>query len=490
MTNGMNRVARWLPLVVLAVFTIATARCAHTEIQGVILNEDLNTPELMLPMARGINSEFGDIFLASNIQYNLESPTDGLTNDGTATGEIDATVGDFRSRPQSSLWAQAHEASWAAIFGDIRMKQVFTPQDYESSPIVARIWVYGGHAERILGESFCDMIYNYGIEGGILLGKLGPYDPSRLVPNDSAFKRAIAMFEKALDHAEAGVAAGVLAPEADPIFDPLHLVRASHSGLAQAYANLGNWTEAVAHARQVPDNYADWTLMHPQVDGGNDLADNFYGGDDLSIYRTPAALLWPTDPRVALAKCGDWAAANRDNDAAVPPASAFRNMATACGQLANEFRSESNRYPLWISRKYLDDNGDIELASGAEMRLIEAEAALRAGNLGEFTTQVNRARAARGVGPITQPTAAGALEYPNAQDDAWSILDRERYLELFLEARRFWDLRRWNHPFWTGNHVLLPKLVNEVPPGGRMKCYPVPNQECTTNASITCPVLT
>jgi hypothetical protein len=38
--------------------------------------------------------------------------------------------------------------------------------------------------------------------------------------------------------------------------------------------------------------------------------------------------------------------------------------------------------------------------------------------------------------------------------------------------------------------VLLPKLVNEVPPGGRMKCYPIPTQECTTNGSITCPVLT
>jgi hypothetical protein len=488
MSNRTN--AHRLCLVaILCAATWFSAGCADTEIQGVILNEDLNTPELMLGLARGINSEFGDIYLASTIQWGLESPTDGLTNDGVAIGEIDATVSDFRQRPQSGLWAQAHEASWSVIFGQQRMQEVFTPERFTTSPELARIFVYGGHAERILGESFCELVYNYGIEGGELLAEPGPYDASRVVPNDSAFRRAIAMFEIALDHAEAGVAAGVAAPEADPIFDPSHLVLAAHAGLAQAYANLGEWSTALTHARMIPDDYEDWSLMDSEVDGGNDIADWFYQSDDLSIYRTPAAMLWPDDPRVALAKCGDWRNANMDDSPGVPPTSAFVNMSSACGNLSGEYRSESNRYPLWISHKYEDDSADIEIASGAEMRLIEAEAALLAGNLGEFTTQVNRARAARGVEPITQPAAAGALEYPNAEDDAWSILDRERYLENFLEARRFWDLRRWNHPFWTGNHVLLPRLESQLAPIGRMQCLPIPNQECTTNSAIACPSL-
>jgi hypothetical protein len=402
-------------------------------------------------------------------------------------------VGDFRQRENNSTWAQAHEAVWAVIFGDKRMQEVLPQEDYESSPLVSRIYAYGGHAERILGETYCEVIYNYGKDGGILLGQPGPYDPSQLVAPDSAFHRAIYMFERALEFAERGVT-DAREPPADedptrPIFEPAHLVTASHAGLAQIYANLGDWDTAVQHARMVPDNFADWALHHGEVDGGNDIADNFYGDDDVSIYRTPAALLWPDDPRVALEKCGDWSGANMDDRPTAPPASAFTNLSAACGHLSGEFRTESNRYPLWISSKYPDDDADVEVASGAEMRLIEAEAALLDGNLGEFTAQVNRARAARGVGPIQAPATAGALEYPNAEDDAWSILDRERYLELFLEARRLWDLRRWEHPFISGNHVLLPRYVSALAPDGRWDCRPIPEQECDTNASITCPNL-
>ncbi|HEX7091507.1 MAG TPA: RagB/SusD family nutrient uptake outer membrane protein [Longimicrobiales bacterium] len=479
------------PAAALALALLASlAGCADTEVQGVIFEQDMDEPELMIGLARGVNSEFADIFLAADAQYTLDSPTDAITNDGTAASEVQLAVSDFRERPASSLWGQAHEAVWAALYADRRLKEVLPPEDYEVSPLFARMFIYGAHAERILGECFCNLIYNYGPEGGILLGKEGPYDGSRIVPSDSAFKRGIAMAQRALAVAEAAVAAGVEAPEDDPIFDPQRLVYAAHASLAQLYANLGDWAQAVQHARLVPDGFADYSHMHPEVDGGNVIADLFYQGDDLSLYRTPAALLWATDPRVALRKCGDWRSANLDDSPSVPPSSAFINMSAQCGNVAGEYRSESNRYPLWISGKYEDDNADVEIASGAEMRLIEAEAALLAGQLGEFTAQVNRARQARGVAEITAPTEIGGLEYPNAEDDAWSILDRERYLELLLEGRRFWDLRRWNHPFWTENHVLLPRHADRLPPGGRMKCFEIPDLECDTNASINCPVLT
>ena len=465
------------------------AGCADTEIQGVVLNEDLNTPELMVGLARGTNSEFADIFLSDSWKNTL-SPTDGLLNDGTAVTEIAWAVGNFAQRPNQALWGQMHEAVWSVFFTDDRMKQVLTPEEYASSPLLARNYVYGGAAERYLGEHFCELIYNYGKDGGVLLEKSGSiYNAGNIVPRDSAFKRAVYMYENALRLAEAAVAAGQAAPESDPLFDPARLVHAANAGLAQSYLNLGDYQRAAEFAARVPDNFSDVVALHEEVDGGNDLADNFIGGDDFSIYRTPAALLWPTDPRVGLIKCGDWSGANRDNDAAVPPTSAFVNRSAQCGQTAGEYRSESNRYPLWISSKADDDQDDVEISSGAEMRLIQAEAALRAGNLAEFTTQVNRARAARGVAPITQPTTAGALEYPNAQNDAWSILDRERYLELFLEFGRFWDLQRWNHPFVTQNEVLVPRLVSQRPPSGRRPCFPIPATECQVNTKINCPTL-
>lgn len=483
----MNRTYRVLPVLALAVAGVAG--CADTEIQGTILEGDINTPELMIGVARGTNSEFTDHYSAVDIQATLDGATDGLLNDGTASGEIDIAVGDFRNRPISGLYASLLESSWAVFWGTKRMREVFGDSAYMVSPFVARNFVYGGHSERMLGEVFCELVYNFGKDGGIFLGQDGPYDNTRTVPNDSAFRRAIYMFETGLAHAQAAVAAQVAIPENDPLFDPARIVIAAHAGLAQAYMNLGDWTQAVAHARLVPDNFADIAAMAQEVDGGNEIEDWFHASDDMSIYRTPAHLLYSTDPRVMLVKCGDWRTTNRDNDASTPPASAFNNLSAACGHTGGEFRSESNRYPLYISDKYPDDGADVEIASGAEMRLIEAEAALVAGNLAEFTIQVNRARAARGVGPITQPATAGALEYPNAQNDGWSILDRERYLELFLEGRRFWDLRRWDHPFFTGNHVLVPRLTSQRNPAGRMKCFPIPVRECTVNSALACPVL-
>jgi starch-binding outer membrane protein, SusD/RagB family len=469
---------------------LVTSGCADTEIQGVVLNDDLNTPELMVGLVRGTNSEFGDIFLASDYIWTMDGATDGFTNDGTTAAEVRLTVGDFNNRPQASLWAQSHEAVWAALFTDIRLKDVLPAEDYMSSPLAARVFVYGGQAERILGENFCELIYNYGKDGGILLGKepSAVYNPRVTVPRDSAFKRAIYMYETALKFATAGVAANRTPVDGDPLFDPARLVIAANAGLAQAYLDLGDYTKAVEFARKVPDNFADLALMDGEVDGGNNTADFFFANDDMSLYRSPAGTIYASDPRVALRKCGDWRSANLDNSSSTPPSSAFTNLSSSCGN-AGEFRSESNRYPLWISAKYPDDDADIEIASGAEMRLIEAEAALRAGNLTEFTTQINRARAARGVGPITAPTSAGSLEYPNAQNDGWSILDRERYLELFLEGRRLWDLERWDHPFITNNVVLLPRLQASLPPGGRRSCLPIPQQECTTNSGISCPVL-
>ncbi len=92
---------------------------------------------------------------------------------------------------------------------------------------------------------------------------------------------------------------------------------------------------------------------------------------------------------------------------------------------------------------------------------------------------------------IDQPASVGALEYPNAynastgsltvptpgQDaadiDALSILDGERWLTNWLEGRRMWDLHRWNHPFLVDGIVFW-----DVEAGGRVSCYPVPEQEC------------
>jgi hypothetical protein len=158
----------------------------------------------------------------------------------------------------------------------------------------------------------------------------------------------------------------------------------------------------------------------------------------------------------------------------------------------NEYRVENNRYPRYVQLKYVDRGSDYEMVTGTEMVLIKAEVALQQGDLTAFETLINEHRAHWDLPPLAEsdpqafPLVAGALEYPNAQDDAWSILDRERLLDLWLEGRRRKDMERWNHPFWAeGHYITVEQRDDYNPPGPRpYSCFPMPSTECSRNEDI------
>lgn len=79
------------------------------------------------------------------------------------------------------------------------------------------------------------------------------------------------------------------------------------------------------------------------------------------------------------------------------------------------------------------------LASGREMLLILAEAALAAGDTAEFASRIN---ALRGLDALTPWTG---------QIPALQALQHERRANLFLQGRRLADLYRWgqNSPEWS-----------------------------------------
>ena len=56
-----------------------------------------------------------------------------------------------------------------------------------------------------------------------------------------------------------------------------------------------------------------------------------------------------------------------------------------------------------LQLKYPDLESDVVLASGTEARLIEAEAAYRAGSPGQALTILNVLRALEGLTPLTDP---------------------------------------------------------------------------------------
>jgi hypothetical protein len=92
--------------------------------------------------------------------------------------------------------------------------------------------------------------------------------------------------------------------------------------------------------------------------------------------------------------------------------------------------------------KYRAVTDPINLVSGREARLIEAEAALRAGRSSEALQRINALR----VSAVSTLDGKPLKPWPETTDlvAIWRDLKIERGIELYLEGRRIWDLRRWS----------------------------------------------
>ncbi len=140
--------------------------------------------------------------------------------------------------------------------------------------------------------------------------------------------------------------------------------------------------------------------------------------------------------------------------------------------------------PWYFQLKFTNYGDDVDLVSGREMRLIEAEALLHDGKWQEAMTLINALRTSQ-ISDLTgeplEPWPASSLE------EAWTRLKRERGIELWLEARRLHDLRRWRDNNTPG---ALDPLEDEnsgvetyLDPN-RQLCVPIAKNEVDTNPNI------
>ena len=91
------------------------------------------------------------------------------------------------------------------------------------------------------------------------------------------------------------------------------------------------------------------------------------------------------------------------------------------------------------------------------------------------------------TGLISDKTSAPIeLWSAGSLNEAWTFLKRERNLEMWMEARRLGDLRRWEQDQtpgaidWPDYESLAPVFRNNPP----VQCYPIPQQEIDTNPNI------
>jgi hypothetical protein len=135
--------------------------------------------------------------------------------------------------------------------------------------------------------------------------------------------------------------------------------------------------------------------------------------------------------------------------------------------------------PWWPQQKFDNNDSNLDLATGEEMRLIEAENHLVNGNLGPAVILINELRTAAGMDEID----------PATLEEGWTFLKRERAIELWLEARRLPDLRRWDANNTPGELHVLEQVAGTTQEGSHLStrdyCWPIAKTEIDTNPNIS-----
>jgi hypothetical protein len=317
---------------------------------------------------------------------------------------------------------------------------------------LAHLWA--GWSYRILGEWWCDTV-------------LPSTDPSNTdAPEyfggttDPYFQRAVESFTAALSFA-------ATAEQRD----------AANAGLAQAHLWLENWQAAYSAAALVSDDF-ELALDHDESESG---LYNYIWEANSGTFRSYTTKFTfyedyyrnTGDPRVR------WG-----TDDAYP---------LAVGSL-----SGFGPVPYKPMLKYTSRNDDINIASAAEMRLIQAEAILRGAGSGSAMDLINQVRTANmadntnangyvspGNTPLEALTAANDTE-------AWTHLKRERRIEMWLEGRAAPDERRWAATNAPGA-LDLPDWENPSNPGYTPLftqytrgpfCYDIPTGERDRNPNV------
>ncbi len=386
----------------LVLLTLALGACDLEVVNpAAITEDDLNDPTTFAAQVRGLGAGFAS-GTASRLGgiYVLGSLLSGeLVHSGRRPGFRTFGNGISSDEPMEvdSVWAEMSRTRFVAEGVEARISASLpslldsagSPRPNVSLLVQAALWA--GLSNRALGDHFCEAV----IDGG-------PSQPVR------------AYYDRAEAHLTRAIEVATLSGDT--------LISAAYGARAQTRAMVGNWAGAVEDAGKV-ETLRSFTQRHIAT-AAADLrqynAYRVYGRD------TAELTVWGSTVHSLGRRTG-----TTTGDARVT----FDSAAAGQPALGTDGRRRFLRQTKYAATNLTDP---IAVVRGTEMRLLEAEAALRAGDVSGAVAKINEVRTFR-------RTAANPLPDVSAttSDEAWTLLMREYAIELWMEGRWIAGLRRW-----------------------------------------------
>lgn len=378
-----------------------------------ILDEDLDDPAAIGPIVAGVAGDFGQFY--SSMAHAVALASFELWHTGSHGHDRETDEG-FLARPSSdgnSGYNNASRAIWVAMDAQRRLRNVFPDADQREE--MAEVVTWSGFTMHMLADNFCQATFDAG----------PPVSP------EEVRQMAEDRFTEALAAAEA---AG----------SQQWRLRAL-AGRARARLMLGDNAGAIADAQQIPQGF-----LFPYVYSANSGREyNYYAGHTRDRFRRETGIhpryfedeRYLNDPRTPWIDWGE--------DAVGPDA-----------------------IRQWVEQdKYRDRDSEMLVSSWQEVRLIEAEAWIRMGDLDDLERAVELIDGVRTYvelppydGPLTQEAVMEQLIY-------------ERSAELWLQGQQLLDLRRFDSP-----------LLDQPPGRGglatRGDCWEIGEDEYLTNPNL------
>jgi hypothetical protein len=319
----------------------------------------------------------------------------------------------YNDSGNNSLYENLQQARW---IGEEAVRRLTDPAAKTTPDLITRSYLWAAFANRMLGENYCQAV----IDGG------------PLQPGSVYFARADSEFTKAI----------AIAPTAD-------LKNAAYAGRAQVRLWLKNYDGAAADAGHITDlNYRLDQPMDFQTGSNADQRNHVYFAAASTPYRSFTAKF--TGKETYYDQTGD-------------PRTPYIKYTLPSDSLCQGSLQGYGAVPCLRPWKYKSENDPIRLASGREMRLIEAEVALQKGDMATAMTKINLVH----TSITSDKTGAKLAAYPAPANiaEAWTDLKTERGIELWLEMRRMGDQRRWDNDGSPGSYN-LPSFETVKKPNG------------------------